>query len=165
MVVMALMVALIFIFSRFLGINTDVIHLGFVFLPVVVIACLDGPMWAAVTAIVGDLVCAIGMPLGMLNPGITAVAGIIGLVYGVCFYNRRLDGKPLIAATVIAALVTAGVLKLFGTTACLAFAYGAPYWATLISRIPNCILLFVTRVITKPVVCRYVVKPVKEKVL
>ena len=33
-VVMAMMVALIFVFSRFLGINSDVVHLGFDFLPV-----------------------------------------------------------------------------------------------------------------------------------
>ena len=80
-VVMAMMVALIFVFSRFLGINSDVVHLGFDFLPVMVVAYLYGPLWAAVTYMVGDLVCAIGMPLGMINPGLTVIAGIIGLVY------------------------------------------------------------------------------------
>lgn len=162
-VLMGLMVALIFIFSRFLGINTDVIHLGLDFLPVVLIACLYGPLWGAVTYMVGDLVCAIGVPLGMINPGITVVAGIIGLVYGFAFYGRNLEGKSLIVVSTITSLVVAGVIKLFGTTACLAFAYGTPYWATLISRIPNCVLLFVVQAVTIPIIYRYVYKPMSSK--
>ena len=162
---MAIMVALFFIFSRFLGINTDLIHLSFDFLPVVVIACLYGPIPAAITAILGDLACAIIMPLGMINPGITAVAGLIGLAYGICFYNRRLEGKWLLISTLIASLITAGILKLFGTTACLAVAYGMPYWPTLISRIPNCIFLFVVQIFLIPIIYRYVIKPVKQKLI
>lgn len=164
LVIMSLMVALIFIFSRFLGINTDIIHIGFDFLPVVVVACLYGPVWAAVTYMVGDLVCAIGMPLGMINPGITVIAGIIGLVYGFAFYKRELDGKKLMMVTFAASLVVAGVIKLFGTTLCLSVAYGSPYWATFIGRIPNCALLLVIQVITIPVVYKYVVKPVKGRI-
>lgn len=160
---MGLMVALIFIFSRFLGINTDVIHLGLDFLPVVLIACLYGPLWGAVTYMVGDLVCAIGVPLGMINPGITVVAGIVGLVYGFAFYGRNLEGKSLIIVSTITSLIVAGVIKLFGTTACLAIAYGTPYWATLISRIPNCVLLFVIQAVTIPLLYRYVVKPISGK--
>ncbi|MCQ2547071.1 MAG: folate family ECF transporter S component [Clostridia bacterium] len=160
MVVMALMVALIFIFSRFLGITTDLVHLGFDFLPVMVVACLYGPVWAAVTYMVGDLVCAIGMPFGMINPGLTVIAGIIGLVYGFAFYNRDLSGKKLILASLLASLAVAGVIKLFGTTLCLAVMYGTPYWPTLISRIPNCIILFAAQIITIPLIYRYVVRPV-----
>ncbi|MCQ2545435.1 MAG: folate family ECF transporter S component [Clostridia bacterium] len=157
---MALMVALIFIFSRFLGITTDVVHLGFDFLPVMVVACLYGPVWAAVTYMVGDLVCAIGMPFGMINPGLTVVAGIIGLVYGFAFYNRNPEGKKLILITVLASLAVAGIIKLFGTTLCLAVMYGTPYWPTLVARIPNCIILFAAQVITIPLIYRYVVRPV-----
>lgn len=160
LVVMALMVALIFIFSRFLGITTDVVHLGFDFLPVMVVACLYGPVWAAVTYMVGDLVCAIGMPFGMINPGLTVIAGIIGLVYGFAFYNRNLEGKRLILITVLASLAVAGIIKLFGTTLCLAVMYGTPYWPTLVARIPNCIILFAAQIITIPLIYRYVVKPV-----
>lgn len=160
MVVMALMVALIFIFSRFLGITTDLIHLGFDFLPVMVVACLYGPAWAAVTYMVGDLVCAIGMPFGMINPGLTIIAGIIGLVYGFAFYNRNLTGKKLILVSLLASLAVAGIIKLFGTTLCLAVMYGTPYWPTLITRIPNCIILFAAQIITIPLIYRYVVRPV-----
>ena len=161
-VVMAMMVALIFVFSRFLGINIDVVHLGFDFLPVMVVAYLYGPLWAAVTYMVGDLVCAIGMPLGMINPGLTVIAGIIGLVYGFAFHNRDLSGRKLILVTVIASLAVAGVIKLFGTTLCLAVMYGSPYWAIFVSRIPNCIILFAAQVITIPLVYRYVAVPGKR---
>lgn len=165
LVIMALMVALIFIFSRFLGINSDIIHVGFDFLPALVVACLYGPVWAAVTYMIGDLVCAIGMPIGMLNPGITLMAGLIGLTYGIFFYNRNPEGKKLMAVTIAASLVVAGIIKLFGTTACLAFAYGSPYWPTLISRIPTCLILFVIQVITIPLIYRYVVIPVSRRIL
>lgn len=160
MVVMALMVALIFIFSRFLGITADVIHLGFDFLPVMVVACLYGPVWAAVTYMVGDLVCAIGMPFGMINPGLTVIAGIIGLVYGFAFYNRDLKGVKLFVISVLASLAVAGIIKLFGTTLCLAVMYGSPYWPTVVARIPNCIILFAAQIITIPLIYRYVVRPV-----
>ncbi|MCF0144481.1 MAG: hypothetical protein HUJ79_05210, partial [Firmicutes bacterium] len=59
----------------------------------------------------------------------------------------------------------AGILKLFGTTACLAVAYGMPYWPTLISRIPNCIFLFVVQIFLIPIIYRYVIKPVKQKLI
>ena len=160
MVVMALMVAFIFIFSRFLGITADVIHLGFDFLPVMVVACLYGPVWAAVTYMVGDLVCAIGMPFGMINPGLTVIAGIIGLVYGFAFYNRDLKGVKLFVISVLASLAVAGIIKLFGTTLCLAVMYGSPYWPTVVARIPNCIILFAAQIITIPLIYRYVVRPV-----
>ena len=165
LVITAMMVALIFIFSRFLGINTDVLHLGFDFLPVVVIACLYGPVWACVTAIIGDLVCAIGMPIGMINPGITVMAGLIGLTFGLAFYKRKLSGGKLIAVTAIASLIVSGVIKLFGTTACLAFAYGTPYMATLVARIPNCAVLFAIQVLTIPLIYKFVIVPVSRKVL
>lgn len=160
MVVIALMVALIFIFSRFLGITADVIHLGFDFLPVMVIACLYGPVWAAVTYMVGDLVCAIGMPFGMINPGLTVIAGIIGLAYGFAFYNRNLKGVKLFVVSILASLAVAGIIKLFGTTLCLAVMYGSPYWPTVVARIPNCIILFAAQIITIPLIYRYVVRPV-----
>ena len=147
---MAMMVALIFIFSRFLGITTDVIHLGFDFLPVVLIACLYGPVWAAVTYMVGDLVCAILMPFGAINPGLTVIAGIIGLVYGFAFYGRDLKGKKLILVTAAASLAVAGVIKLFGTT---------------ISRIPNCAILFAAQMITIPLIYRFVYVPVSRRMI
>ena len=162
-VIMAMMVALIFIFSRFLGITTDVIHLGFDFLPVVLIGCLYGPVWAAVTYMVGDIVCALLMPYGVINPGLTVIAGIIGLVYGLVFYNRDLNGKKLIIATAIASLIVAGVIKLFGTSLCLAVMYGSPYWPMVISRIPNCAFLFAVQMITIPLIYKFVYLPVSRQ--
>ena len=161
---MAMMVALIFIFSRFLGITTDVLHIGFDFLPVVLIACLYGPIWAAVTYMIGDLVCAILMPFGAINPGLTVIAGIIGLVYGFVFHGRDLSGKRLIAAAAIASLVVAGIVKLFGTSICLAVMYGSPYWPMVISRIPNCAFLFAVQMITIPLIYRYVYQPVSRRI-
>ena len=164
-VIMAMMVALIFIFSRFLGITTDVIHLGFDFLPVVLIGCLYGPVWAAVTYMVGDLVCAMLMPYGVINPGLTVIAGIIGLVYGFAFYGRDLSGKKLIIVTAIASLIVAGVIKLFGTTLCLAVMYGSPYWPMLISRIPNCAFLFAVQMITIPLIYKCVYIPISRRIV
>jgi ECF transporter S component (folate family) len=164
LVTMALMVALIFIFSRFLGITTDVLHIGFDFLPVVLIGCLYGPICAAITYMVGDLVCAMLMPFGAINPGLTVIAGIIGLAYGFAFYKRELKGKKLIAVTAIVSLFVAGIVKLFGTTLCLAGMYGSPYWPMLISRIPNCIFLFVVQMITIPLIYMYVYVPVSRRI-
>ena len=165
-----MMIALIFIFSRFLGINADIIHIGFDFLPVLVIACFYGPAWAAVVYMIGDLVCAIGMPIGMINPGITVVAGLIGLTYGLVFYSRDSEGnlqipegKSMIIRTVVASLIVAGILKLFATTTCLAFAYGSPYWPMLISRIPNCAIMLAAQIITIPLIIRYVIIPVRNR--
>ena len=75
--------------------------------------------------------------------------------------KQRQDGK-LILVTVIASLAVAGVIKLFGTTLCLAVMYGSPYWAIFVSRIPNCIILFAAQVITIPLVYRYVAVPGKR---
>ena len=164
-VIMAMMVALIFIFSRFLGITTDVLHIGFDFLPVVLIACLYGPLWAAITYMIGDLVCAILMPFGASNPGLTVIAGIIGLVYGFAFYGKELNGKKLILVTAAASLIVAGIIKLFGTSLCLAVMYGSPYWPMVVSRIPNCAFLFAVQMITIPLIYKCVYVPVSRRMV
>jgi exonuclease VII large subunit len=85
--------------------------------------------------------------------------------YGFAFYKRELKGKKLIAVTAIVSLFVAGIVKLFGTTLCLAVMYGSPYWPMLISRIPNCIFLFVVQMITIPLIYMYVYVPVSRRIL
>ena len=74
-------------------------------------------------------------------------------------------GKKLILVTAAASLAVAGVIKLFGTTLCLAVMYGSPYWPMVISRIPNCAILFAAQMITIPLIYRFVYVPVSRRMI
>lgn len=87
--VSALLIALDVLFSRVLAINTPLMKIGLGFAAVAVSAMLYGPLWAALTAALGDLIGALLFPTGAYFPGFTATAALTGLVFGLFLYRRE----------------------------------------------------------------------------
>lgn len=156
-VIVALMIALEVILNRFAGITTEAIHVGIDFLPIVVVAMLFGPLWAGIAYAIGDLIGALLFPYGAINPGITITLALVGMTYGIVFYRKDLSGKKIIWRSLIASLITAVPIKLFGTTLALALFYGTPYNILLVTRIPNCAIFFVAQMILIPIIYKLVV--------
>lgn len=151
------MIAMEFILNRFVGITTDTIHVAVDFLPIAVVAMLYGPIWSTAAYAIGDVLGALLFPYGPINPGITLANALIGLAYGLIFYKKDLSGKKIILNTLFASLIAAIPIKLFLTTFFLSIAYGTPYNAFIIARIPTCALLFAAQMILIPIVYRFVV--------
>ncbi len=91
--VSALLIALDVVFTRVLAINTPLMKIGLGFTAVAVSAMLYGPLWAALTAALGDLVGALLFPTGAYFPGFTLTAALTGLIFGLFLYRR--EGKWL----------------------------------------------------------------------
>ena len=93
LVVMAFLVALEIIFTRFLSINLPIARIGFGFLPVAITAIMFGPIWAALCYTVGDLLGMMIFPTGQFFPGFTLSAFITGLLYGILLYKKDITIK------------------------------------------------------------------------
>ena len=107
LVVSALLIALDVVFSRVLAINTPLMKIGLGFAAVAVSAMLYGPLWAALTAALGDLVGALLFPTGAYFPGFTLTAALTGLIFGLFLFRK--EGKYLrafFAALTNCAIVT-----------------------------------------------------------
>ena len=103
----ALLIALDVVFSRLLAINTPLMKIGLGFAAVAVAAMLYGPLWAMLTAALGDLIGALLFPTGAYFPGFTVTAALTGLIFGLFLYRREKSWlRAFLAALTNCLLVT-----------------------------------------------------------
>ncbi|MEA4923422.1 MAG: folate family ECF transporter S component [Eubacteriaceae bacterium] len=105
LVVMAFMIALEIILTRFLSINTPILRIGFGFVPVAMLGIMYGPLWAGAAYAVGDLIGAALFPTGAFFPGFTATAFLTGMVYGSIMHKKKASWKRALAASAIVVLI------------------------------------------------------------
>ena len=149
--VIAFLIALDVILTRFLSIQTQFIRIGFGFLPVAIAGIAYGPFRGGVCGGVGDILGMMIYPSGAYFPGFTLTAVLTGVVFGLVLY-----GKPLYTLKVLlASAVVCIFLNLFLDTLWLDIMYGSGYIALLPARIVKCLLnipiytLFIQLVWTK----------------
>ena len=131
--VSALLIALDVVFTRVLAINTTLMKIGLGFTAVALSAMLYGPVWAMLTAALGDLIGALMFPTGAYYWGFTATAALTGLVFGLYLYRK--EGKWL--RTFLAALTNCFFVTLVLNTALIVYKFGASLQAMAASRIPQ----------------------------
>lgn len=137
-----MLVAIHIVLSRFCSINTWNMKIGFTFVPVFAAACLFGPVTAAIVGGLGDFLGAILFPIGPYFPGLTLNCALTGILFGLLLHRRQTLPR-IMAATILNQFG----LSLFVTTLWISILYGSPYWANLVSRIPQCIILSVLEVV------------------
>lgn len=103
--IIAFLMALEIVLSRFLSINTPIVRIGFGFLPIALIAILYGPLWAGIAYALGDIIGAILFPTGPFFPGFTLSAFITGVVYGLFLYKKPVTWKSMLPASLIVCLL------------------------------------------------------------
>lgn len=140
--VIGVLVAIHIVLSRFCSINTWNMKIGFTFVPVFAAACFFGPVTAAVVGGLGDFLGAILFPIGPYFPGFTLNCALTGVLFGLLLHRRQTLPR-IMAATILNQFG----LSLFVTTLWISILYGSPYWANLVSRIPQCIILSVLEVV------------------
>ena len=138
---MALLTAVEIVLSRFLSISAWNTKIGFAFIPVVVAAMLLGPYRAGLVAALADFLGAILFPIGAYFPGFTLTAFFMGLIYGLFLYKEQSFLRIVLAVAVHQLL-----LSLLLNTLWLAVMNGAPYGPLLLTRVPQCALLFAVQV-------------------
>ncbi|MBQ7173675.1 MAG: folate family ECF transporter S component [Clostridia bacterium] len=86
----AMMAALCMVLDRFGSFHVINLKIGLAFVPVVLVAVLCGPIHAALTWGIADLVGALCFPFGPYHPGFTVVAVAGGLLYGLFLRCEKL---------------------------------------------------------------------------
>ena len=140
--VMALLIALEIILSRFLSLSAWNTKIGFSFVPIVIAAILLGPVYAGIVGALADFVGAILFPIGAYFPGFTLTAFLMGAVFGLFLYKKQ--SLPRILGAVA---VNQFVLSLLVNTFWISVLYGSPYGPLLVTRLVQTGILTVVQVV------------------
>lgn len=147
-VLMAMLISLEIICSRFLSIQTPVVRIGFSFVPIAIAGMLLGSIKAGVVGGIADILGLFLFSGGVFNPFITLNAILTGVVFGVFLK------KPSKIRCCIAAGVNCIGVSLFSQSFALASMYGMNYSAVLLSRIPQVVISLVVQIVTLLVLCK-----------
>ncbi len=104
----AMMIALYFVLDRFLVVfPTESVKISFSFIAVAVSAIWLGSVEGMLTGGLGDLVSAVLMPAGALNPMLTVTSALSGLLFGLAC-KRRIN-SPISKKRMMINIVTVNV--------------------------------------------------------
>ena len=105
LIMIAFLIALEIILTRFLSINTPILRIGFGFLPVAMAGILFGPLWAGLAYALGDILGMLLFPAAPYFPGFTLTAFLTGVVYGYFLHNKPINWKRVLVPVVIVLFV------------------------------------------------------------
>ena len=130
-IVIGLMIATEIILTRFLSITTPVLRIGLGFMAIAVVGMLYGPLSAALTGALADILgVSLFSPFAPF-PGFTLTAFLTGAVYGIFLHNRKGHIIPIVAAVLIVTVV----LQLGLDTLWVQIITGTNYFALLPPRV------------------------------
>ena len=141
LVLLSMLTAMEIVLSRFLSINAWNLKIGFSFVPIVIAAILYGPIGGMCVAALGDFLGAILFPIGPYFPGFTLTALLTGLVFGLFLSEKRKKAKWYAVGIILSVLINQLIFSLLLNTYWISVLYGNPYFATFLSRIPQCAIL------------------------
>ena len=147
LVIMAFMIALEIILTRFLSINTPILRIGFGFLPVAMLGIMYGPIWAGLSYAIGDVLGMMIFPTGAYFPGFTLTAFLTGLTYGLFLYKKE---NITWKTALIPCLIVTLVLNLCLDTLWLKILMGQGFFALLPTRILKCVIMLPIETILIP---------------
>ena len=149
-VMVACLIAIEIILSRFLSVSMWNMKIGFAFIPVVIAAMLFGPVEAGITGAVADFLGAILFPIGAYFPGFTLTAFLVGVIYGL-FLHKSQSFKNIFTSILINQIFFSLLLN----TLWISILYGAPYKSLLPVRAVQTIILIVVQTIIVKLMVKY----------
>ena len=151
LVLMAMLVAIQVVLSRFLSINLWNLKIGFSFVPIALAGMLLGPVGAGLTGMVADIIGATLFPSGAFFPGFTLTAFITAFGYGF-FLHKKQDMPHILAAVLFSEIV--GTLLL--NTKWIAILYGTAFLPIFVTRIWQAVGMGVVEVVIIKLLAKYV---------
>ena len=150
MVIIALMVAMEIVLTRFLSIETPIIRLSFGFVAIAVVAMLYGPVSGAMAAVLAVII-GINFFSGLTpHPGLMLTALLMGYVYGI-FMHKHIGNRVRIIA---AAVIVTVVLQLGLDTLWLQMITGTSYMALLGPRLIRTAIMLPIQIVLITAVAR-----------
>lgn len=130
MVILAMMIALEVVLSRWLTIwVSQNLKFAFNFVPVAVVAYLYGPVASLLVAGIGDLIGSTFYAVGDYFPGFTVTAVLTGLCFGLFLNNNRKLWRIIVSVVIIQV-----VLTMFLDSVWFMIYYDMPYWVSVTTR-------------------------------
>ena len=143
LVILALMIGLNIVLSRFVSIKAMNFKISFTFLTIVLSAYFYGYYGAIMVALFGDLLGALLFPIGPYNPLLTLTSIMCAVVYAYFFYKKDLSNKNII----LACLINRFIISLFINTTIISLMYNLSFKATFITLIYSSTVMFVVEVL------------------
>lgn len=134
MVIMAMLIALQIILSRFLSISAWNMKIGFSFIPIALAGILFGPIHSGIVAFISDIIGAVLFPTAQFLPGFTVTACIVGILYG--FLHKNPSNMRILLIVLLTEIIGSLILN----TIWLSQLYHTPYFVLLPTRIFRCIV-------------------------
>ena len=157
LIILAFLIALEIVLTRFASINTPIVRIGFGFLPIAVAAILYGPIWAGAIYALGDILGMMIFPTGgAYFPGFTLSAFLVGAIYGLILYGHEVTIKRTLFASTIVAILIHLLLNTYWLTILL----GQGYLALLPIRITKALILIPIEGIVIPLVYNGIIKKI-----
>jgi len=102
LVVIASLMAIEIILTRFLAFETPLMRISFGFLPMAIMGIMYGPLWTGAAYVATDLLGMFAMPRAMFHPGFTLTALLSGVIYGFVLHNKVVTWpRVLVAASLV----------------------------------------------------------------
>lgn len=143
LVILAVLIAIDVILTRFLSIQTPITRVGFAFVARVIAGIVLGPILAAAAAGIADVIGMILFPSGTFFPGFTLTAVMMGLIYGL-FLHKKVTIPRIIGAVVVNQLVCSLALN----TLWLTILTGTSFQALLATRVMQALVNGAVQIVT-----------------
>ncbi|MFI3253217.1 MAG: folate family ECF transporter S component [Eubacteriales bacterium] len=162
---LALLVAMNAVLNDGFAIRFELLKFNFGFITVIMAGVLYGPWASMAVGAMGDVLGLLIFPVvGTPNPIFTIIAGVNGLIYGLCLYSkkREFSNKELLIRSAVAAFLVTQVMYTVVNSLVLSHLYGLVYivptetgyelTAVMITRIFKNFFLFYINMMVIPVV-------------
>lgn len=129
---LSMLIAVALVLNLFASVQiTDSLRLGFGFIATAIMGMLYGPVCAALSAGLVDILQFLLKPMGEFFPGYTLTAMLGGLLYGFFLYKKQYSLPRII---IVKTLINT-VLHLILNSYWLTFLYGYAFWAKIPERV------------------------------
>lgn len=113
-VLVALLISMEIILTRFLSINLPILRISLGFIPMAICACMYGPIWGGIAYATADFIGVSLFSPFPPNPGFTLTAFLTGTCWGLFLHKRQmpLDREMKIWESIVPALIIGFILNL-----------------------------------------------------
>jgi len=150
-ILVAILLAMLIILSRFLSIKTPITKISFAFVPTMLCAIWLGPKWTVLLNVLGDLIGATLFPTGPYFIGYTISTAIAGLIYGLFLYQKSdttYTTKSLIIRLILSTTLVAVIVNMGLNTLWTMITTGKAFFVLLSTRIVKQLIMIPIHVIT-----------------
>ena len=161
-ILVATLLAMLVVLSRFLSIKTPITKISFAFLPTMLCAFWLGPKWTLLLNVLGDLIGATLFPTGAFFVGYTVSTAVSALIYGCLLYHDFFKKKWLVFRAILATALVAVIVNMGLNTLWSSLTVGQAFWPLLGTRIVKQLIMIPIHVVVFLVVERALRRPYQK---